>query len=174
MKISISEISIKERVRQEIGDLSSLMKSMQDHGQLNPVTITRDNELIAGHRRMLSAQELGWTYIDASIVDRNSEVDKLQLELEENVHRKDFSPEELLAGYRRLEKLLRPSITRRISNFFGNIFGKLCFWKKRNKKIEPEQTATESSDTAQASPSQDEQIPQNKDDQKQEVGQYGV
>jgi ParB family chromosome partitioning protein len=170
MKISISEISIKARVRHEIGDLSSLMKSMQDHGQLNSITITRDNELIAGHRRLLSAQELGWTYIDASIVDRNSEVDKLQLELEENVHRKDFSPEELLNGYRRLEKLLQPSITRRISNFFGNIFSKLLFWKKRKKSIEPEEATIESSNISQAALSQNEQASINK----QDVEQYGV
>ena len=172
MKISINEISIKERVRHEIGDLSSLMKSMQDHGQLNSITITRENELIAGHRRLLSAQELGWKYIDASIVDRSSEVDKLQLELEENVHRKDFSPEELLDGYRRLEKLLRPSITRRISNFFGNIFGKLLFWRKRKKRIEPEQTATENASISQVAPSQHEQT-SNKNNEP-EVGQYGV
>jgi len=168
MKISISEIIIKDRVRQEIGDLSSLMKSMQDHGQLNPVTITRNNELIAGHRRTLSAQELGWTYIDATIVDSSTEAEKLQLELEENVHRKDFSPEELLDGYRRLDKLLRPSATRRIANFFGNIFGKLFRRKKRKKTQIPEETPPATSEPSQ------KELRQNNGGQEQEIGQYGV
>jgi ParB family chromosome partitioning protein len=168
MKVPVSDIIIKERVRIEIGDLSSLMQSMQDHGQLNPVTITRDNELIAGHRRLLSALELEWTYIDASIVDSCTEAEKLQLELEENVHRKDFSPEELLAGYRRLEKLTSPSITKRIANFFGNIFGKLFRRKKRNKAPEQSQATTEE----QTIPA--EKKPENSEKQDQEVGQYGV
>jgi len=134
MKVPITDIVVKERVRKEIGDLAALMESMQQHGQLNPVTITRDNELIAGHRRLLSARELGWSYVEARIVDRDSEGEKLQLELEENVHRKDFSPEELLAGYRRLEKLLRPRFTRRIAGFFSNVFGKLFRRKKPRKQ----------------------------------------
>lgn len=131
MKVLISDISIKERVRKDIGDLALLKESMQKHGQLNPITVTRDNELIAGHRRLLAATELGWAHIDASIVDRDSHIEKLQLELEENVHRKDFSPEELLAGYRRLERLLKPRLTRRIGNFFSNFFGKLFRRRKR-------------------------------------------
>ncbi len=176
MKVSVSEIIVKERVRQEIGDLSSLMKSMQDHGQLNSVTITRDNELIAGHRRTLSAQELGWTYIDATIVDSSSEADKLQLELEENVHRKDFSPEELLAGYRRLDKLLRPSVTRRVANFFGNIFGKLFRRKKRKNSETPQQDQklATASEPKPEEPVENKKIPQNNSGQEEQVGQYGV
>ncbi len=132
MKVPLTDIVIRERVRQDIGDLTPLMESMQKHGQLNPINITRENELIAGHRRLLSAKELGWTYIDALIIDRDSQIEKLQLELEENVHRKDFSPEELLAGYRKLEKLLRPRLTRRVANFFGNLFGRI-FGRRRHR-----------------------------------------
>jgi ParB family chromosome partitioning protein len=173
MKIPIEDIVIKERVRQDMGDLAPLMESMQKHGQLNSITITRDNELIAGHRRLLSAQELGWAYIDAMIVERDSEAEKLQLELEENVHRKDFSPEELLAGYRRLDKLLKPRLTRRLSNFLGGFFGKLFRRKKRIETPQPESlTATANSDVelkdkgTKCIPEQTEASP--------EVGQYGV
>ena len=60
MKVPLDAIVIRERVREEIGSLDSLMTSLDKHGQLNPVTITRDNELVAGHRRLLAAQELGW------------------------------------------------------------------------------------------------------------------
>ncbi len=176
MKVPISDIVVKERVRQDIGDLSKLMESMQKHGQLNPINITRDNELIAGHRRLLSAKELGWTYIDALIVDRDTQVEKLQLELEENVLRKDFSPEELLAGYRRLEKLLRPRFTRRVANFFGNLFGRLFGRRKRLKQDRtPRPVLGTTADISQteAGFAVEKRNPQ-PDDTPTEVGQYGV
>ena len=131
MKVPLDTIIIKERVREEIGNLESLMKSMQKHGQLNPVTLSRENELIAGHRRLLAAKEMGWQYIDVSIVDYSTNIEKLELELEENIHRKDFLPEELLAGFRRLETLRRPGLRRRIGGFFKGIFNWIF---RRNKK----------------------------------------
>jgi len=135
MKVSIDEIIIKERVRTEIGDLKPLMDSLQNYGQLNPVTLSRENELIAGHRRTLAARELGWTFIEASVVDAATDADKLQLELEENVYRKDFSPDELLVGYQRLARLRRPSLPRRIGRVFSSFFRFLFPWhRKQNRK----------------------------------------
>ncbi len=136
MQVPLEDIVIKDRVRTDLGDLKPLMESLRQHGQLNPVTLSRENELIAGHRRTLAARELGWKFIEAHIVDRSSEVDKLQMELEENVHRKDFSPEELLAGYRRLDKLLHPSIGQKIGNAVRSFFGKL-FRRKKKKQPAP-------------------------------------
>jgi ParB family chromosome partitioning protein len=165
MKVPVTEIVINERVRCEIGDLSSLMKSMDQHGQLNPITITRTNALVAGHRRLLAALELQWTYIDAIIVDKTSEVDLLEMELEENIHRKDFSPEELLNGYRRLERLKKPPLSKRIAGFFRGIFSKLFGRKKKEKTDQnniAEQTATASDKT------------DNQSGASNEPGQYGV
>jgi ParB family chromosome partitioning protein len=131
MQVLLDDIIIKDRVRREIGDLKPLMESMRLHGQLNPVTLSRENELIAGHRRTLAARELGWKFIEAHIVDRATEIEKLQLELEENVHRKDFSPEELLAGFKRLDKLMHPSLSRRIGTAVRSFFGRLFRKRKR-------------------------------------------
>ena len=137
MKIDIASIRISERVRQDVGDIAPLMASMKHHGQLNPVTVTRGNELVAGYRRLSAARKLGWQYIDANVVERDSEIEKLELELEENVHRKDFSPEELLAGYRRLDKLKHPSVARRIGTFFRNLFARL-FRRRKPAVIAPD------------------------------------
>ncbi len=125
MQISVNSVVVKERVRSDMGDLTTLMDSMQKFGQMSPIVVTRKNELIAGHRRLLSARRLGWYTIDAVVVDRDSPADKLEMELAENVNRKDFSPEELVEGFRRLEKLRRPSVGSRIRNFFGRVFGRL-------------------------------------------------
>ncbi len=133
MQISVNSVVVKERVRTDMGDLTTLMDSMQKFGQMSPIVVTRKNELIAGHRRLLSARRLGWYTIDAVVVDRDSPADKLEMELAENVNRKDFSAEELVAGYRRLEKLRRPSVGRRIRDFFGRVFGSL-FRRGRHKQ----------------------------------------
>jgi hypothetical protein len=57
------------------------------------------------------------------------------MELAENVNRKDFSPEELLAGYRKLEKLRRPTVRMRLKTFVGRIFGRL--FKRGARKPSP-------------------------------------
>ena len=51
MQISVNSVVIKERVRTDVGDLTTLMDSMQSFGQMSPIMVTRKNELIAGHRR---------------------------------------------------------------------------------------------------------------------------
>lgn len=153
MQILIEDIMIKDRVRTEMGDLKSLMESMRLHGQLNPITISRENELIAGHRRTLAARELGWKYIEAHVIDSASEAEKLQMELEENVHRKDFSPEELLVGYKRLDKLLHPSFGQRIGSAIKNFFLRIFRRRKTPQPpMEPVQPTAQPDTARQAIP----------------------
>jgi len=123
MQVPIQSIQVSQRVRAEVGDLTQLMESMRKYGQLSPILLTRDYELIAGHRRLLAARNLGWTSVEATLADRDSPVEKLEMELQENVYRKDFSPSELLEGYRRLEKLMKPGIFGRLRQFFRRTFG---------------------------------------------------
>ncbi|MBM4142325.1 MAG: chromosome partitioning protein ParB [Lentisphaerae bacterium] len=138
MQVAVNSIIVTDRVRQEVGDVGPLTDSMKLRGQLNPITITRGNELVAGYRRLLAARKLGWEHIDANIVHRDSEIEKLEMQLEENVHRKDFSPQELLEGYRRLERLRRPNIFRRIGRFLGGIFTRLFRRRTGRDKLKPE------------------------------------
>ena len=44
------------------------------------------------------------------------------MELEENNQRKEFTDDELLEGYKRLERLRNPSILMRILTFIANLF----------------------------------------------------
>lgn len=141
MQVSISSIKVEQRVRKDMGDLGSLMESMKTYGQLSPIIVTRTHELVAGHRRLQAAQRLAWHSIAVTYVDQTSEDAKLEMELQENVHRKDFSPEELLDGYRRLEKLRRPSVARRIAMFFRALFRRIFRRKQRDQVDEPAATA---------------------------------
>ena len=122
MLVNISEIKVKKRVRKDLGDLDALKESLRRYGLLNPITIDNKNRLIAGERRLEAAKLLGWTNINAVVVNNISAITKLELELEENNQRKEFTDAELLEGYIRLERLRNPSIFRKILNAIVRFF----------------------------------------------------
>lgn len=133
MLVNINDIKIKKRVRHDLGDLEALKESLRTYGLLNPITINNKNELIAGERRLQAAKQLGWTNINAVVQNNLSDVEELEMELEENNQRKDFTNEELLEGYKRLEKLRNPSFWRKIVMFFKRLWKAIVslFTKKK-------------------------------------------
>ena len=123
MFVKIDDIKIKKRVRRDLGDLEALKESLRLYGLLNPITLNSKYELIAGERRLEAAKSLGWERINAIVLDNNvDKIRQLEIELEENTQRKEFTDEELLDGYKRLEKLKNPSIFIRILSFIANLF----------------------------------------------------
>ena len=123
MFVKIDDIKIKKRVRRDLGDLEALKESLRLYGLLNPITLNSKYELIAGERRLEAAKSLGWERINAIVLDNNvDKIRQLEIELEENNQRKEFTDEELLDGYKRLEKLKNPSIFIRILSFIANLF----------------------------------------------------
>ena len=116
MLININDLKVKKRVRLDVGDLEPLKDSLRRYGLLNPITINSKHELIAGGRRLEAAKAIGWTSINAVVVDNLDPVTELEIELEENNQRKAFTDAELLAGYKRLVKLQNPSILTKILN----------------------------------------------------------
>jgi ParB family chromosome partitioning protein len=125
MQIPIQEIVVKKRIRQDLGDLSKLMESIKTYGQMNPVLINGKRELIAGQRRLEAIKRLGWRNIEVHIVDPSSETDALEMEIDENLHRRNLSAIELAEGITRLEKLKNPGFFRRVYLFFRRIFKKI-------------------------------------------------
>ncbi len=122
MQVKVADISIKKRIRKNLGDLSQLMESMKTHGLMNPVVITSDKTLIAGNRRLESARRLGWETIDVHIIKDLSEINKIEMELDENIHRRNLTPEELTDGYTLLERMKNPGFFRRIWNLIVRFF----------------------------------------------------
>lgn len=100
MKVKITDIKISRRSRKDLGDLGEMMESMSEHGLLHPVVLTPGKTLICGRRRLESAKRLGWTQIDCVITD----ADRLKAERDENMVRKDFTPEEALEIANRITK----------------------------------------------------------------------
>lgn len=94
--ISPFEVKLHEelpRFRQEMGDVESLALSLKEKGQLQPIVLTKDNELVCGGRR-LAACMLAQIEVLARRIEGTDPLYLRELELLENVERKDFTPAE--------------------------------------------------------------------------------
>ena len=128
MQILISDIKVKKRVRKDLGDIPSLAQSMKTFGQINPIAITKKNVLVAGERRLEAAKSLGWNTIEAVIVEFSNPLEKIEYEVEENIQRKAFNPQEEAEAEKKIYRLKNPGFFRRIWNaiisFFKRLFRK--------------------------------------------------
>ncbi len=136
MKIPIRKIKVKNRIRKDLGNIKLLMESMDKNGLINPVVVNQKYELLSGYRRIIAAKRLGWTEIEARIINTVDELDKINIELEENIARKDFSPEELQHGLNIRAELLKLKNMSPIKRFFYKIFRKLLDFINKIFKFE--------------------------------------
>jgi len=94
-EVPLEKLKIREsRVREVIGDLAELMKSMNEVGLLNPLTVDDDYCVIEGTRRYYSAKNLGWSKITCDRRIGLSEYQKITIEIDENLRRKNLNPAE--------------------------------------------------------------------------------
>ena len=114
MQIPLDDIRVKRRIREEPEDIEDLMNSMKRYGLMNPITINSENVLIAGRRRLEAARRLGWHMISANVIEATDRVSELEMEIEENTQRSNFTDKELMKAYTRLERLRNPNIFIRI------------------------------------------------------------
>ena len=85
------------RQRKDLGEINKMIESIKTFGQLQPVVINRNNELIAGGRR-LAACMMGGFKVKVCYKDTVDPLTMREMELEENIQRKALTPsEEVLA-----------------------------------------------------------------------------
>ncbi len=125
MMVSPDSVKVKKRVRKDLGDIEGLSESLKKHGQLHPIIINKDYELISGFRRLQAVKRLGWSAIQAVMIDKQSEVQRLEIEIEENIQRQDLSREELSEGFHRLQRLKKPGLFARLWRMLVDFFRKL-------------------------------------------------
>lgn len=87
---NISDILIKDRARNDVGDISSLADSISMVGQLHPILIDSDNVLIDGLHRIEAFKKLGKETIEVRVFDGITEDDHFLIELLSNMDRKEF------------------------------------------------------------------------------------
>lgn len=90
----VASIVVGERRRKDMGDLDELARSLEQCGLIQPIVIDDDGRLVAGGRRLAAAKLLGWQEIDCRLFGTLSDIERREIELEENIRRKDLLPGE--------------------------------------------------------------------------------
>lgn len=98
MKVKVNQIKVDERYRKDLGDIDELKRSIEEDGLISPIAVREtDNgyELLAGERRLTAVRQLGWPEIEVRLYEGElTELKRKQIELEENINRKDMTWQE--------------------------------------------------------------------------------
>ena len=108
MKVLIKDIIWGDRTRKDYGDADSLLglaQSISKNGLLHPVIIDDSYTLRAGGRRLTAMLQLGWDECEVNMLSDLSPLQKLEVELEENLHRKNFEYTEQVALVKRIHTI---------------------------------------------------------------------
>lgn len=117
--IPISSILVLDRQRQDLGDIPALANSIASKGLIHPIVINQERRLIAGGRRLAAHAHLGKTHIAVTWKETLSSDELHELELEENIRRKEMSWQERCLNIHQIHKLKK-----RRSLVEGNAWGK--------------------------------------------------
>lgn len=108
------------RTHFEPEQLRELAESIKEHGIIQPLIVTRDDEggyrLIAGERRLQAARLAGLEAVPV-VVREAADAELLELALVENIQRADLNPVEEAMAYRRLVEeygLTQEEVARRV------------------------------------------------------------
>lgn len=102
--VPVSEIRIGQRHRRDHGDVKALAKSIAEHGQLQPIGVTEQLDLVFGTRRLMAIRDV---LKHETILARVLKVaDLVGCESDENLLRKDFTVTERVAIAKTLEAAL--------------------------------------------------------------------
>ncbi len=89
-----NKIKVADRFRQDMGNIEELAQSIRDKGLLQPITIDTDMNLLAGGRRYEACGIAELDKIPCLVRETVDELDAREVELIENVMRKDMSWQE--------------------------------------------------------------------------------
>lgn len=105
--VGTDQIKVKEglpRLRREMGNIKDLTASFSRFGQMQPIVINREMELIAGGRRLAACCDAGIN-VKAVFHDAVDPIIMREMELEENICRKALTPAEEIQAISELHKL---------------------------------------------------------------------
>jgi site-specific DNA-methyltransferase (adenine-specific) len=114
VRVKVADIKVQEkRQRQTInqGKIDSLAVSILSNGLLNPLTVVREPDgqiiLLAGYRRLLAVKKLKWDEVETNTLEDLNQLQREEIELEENIQREDLPWKEAIAANKRLADLRR-------------------------------------------------------------------
>ncbi len=113
--------------RKDVGDISDLKHSIREHGLVQPIVVSPLDQsrylLIAGERRLTAASQLGLTTVPA-LIRTVHDHQRLEIQLIENLHRKDLNPFEEAQGFKRLIEefnLTQEQVARQVAKSVASI-----------------------------------------------------
>jgi ParB family chromosome partitioning protein len=130
--VEIKSILVKQRIREELGDIDALSNSIQEFGLIHPLLINKNHVLISGLRRLEACKKLGHSHIQAIIVDIEDENLLFHIESQENLCRKSLTPSEI---DKEIEMKRRFALHRiRAKSILGYVWNKIKKVFKKKKK----------------------------------------
>ena len=91
--------------------MESLVESVQKHGLIHPIVIAKRDDgrydLIAGERRFRACLLLGWTEVPCMFREELPAIERKEIELEENIHRRNLVWSEQIEILRQIDELKR-------------------------------------------------------------------
>lgn len=107
-ELKIADIKIGDRFRKDYGKIDELAQAIKQRGRLlEPIVVDQDLNLLAGGRRLQACTSLGWETIPAQYITEVDELTAREIELEENLHRKNLTWQEESKLTLEIDKLYR-------------------------------------------------------------------
>lgn len=108
MKVKVRDIKIKdERFREDYGEIEELAVSIQRYGLFHPIVVDSEMNLVAGERRLKAHMKLGLEEIEVRQLQEISELERREIEIEENLRRKDFTWQEEVKAMLEVDRIKR-------------------------------------------------------------------
>lgn len=105
--VELAKVHWDDRFRNDFGDIDGLTESVREKGLLQPITITPDFRLLAGERRVRACRAVGLEKVPALVRKIEGEIDAREIEMMENLYRKNFSWAEECRGIAEIDKLYK-------------------------------------------------------------------
>jgi ParB/RepB/Spo0J family partition protein len=111
MEVDLAAITIgPDRLHSLKSDIvDAIGGSLRANGQINPVTVRPKEgggyELVAGRHRVEAARQIGWSTIEAKVIDKDAD-GALLVAIDENLARASLTPEEQAEHRRRKNEII--------------------------------------------------------------------
>lgn len=111
-EIKLTDVKVGSRFRKKFEAVEDLATSIATFGLLHPIVVDEDNRLIAGERRLRAHMYLlkqtgnaKWESIEVKCKKDLTKLEKKEIELEENIQRKQFTWQEEVSAKAELHKI---------------------------------------------------------------------
>lgn len=105
MLVDINKITVSNRERKLFRGIEQLAESIRLNGQVQPIVVDENYELIAGERRLRACQHLNLPQVEVVIREGLTPRQKKIMELEENIQREDMTWQEVASAYYHIHEL---------------------------------------------------------------------